>query len=237
MNPTFAEIGMNSVLANAKVKLRIQNTTEHDSFLSMMTVEALESLNALSQLTKRNCSLIFTNGTAELPKDYVRYLALRIDIANDDTNDPINNTLLNGCQSFLYSDTNFLSQCGCDCTGSLNWNLGGFQILNGFIHMNTVSEVTTSTLAYLGVNLDKAGNPVILQKYERAISSYCCYQFALTWSDKYNQYVIEEYKKTWQAQRGKIIGQDAAQSFQDDKREIQNIWNAMLVSRLVNYNI
>ncbi len=104
MNSTFATISVEEVISRAKMSLRITNSSEYDSFLEVLCYEGLNSLSALSQLVKKNCPLNITDSTAELPKDFVRYLALRIDIEDSTTNDPINNQLLNGCQSFLYAD-------------------------------------------------------------------------------------------------------------------------------------
>lgn len=236
MSPTFSTISVEEVIARIKMQLRIGDSS-FDDYFSVMVYESLNSLNALSQFIKKQCQLTFEGSTAKLPEDYVRYLALKLDVANDTTNDPIANQILNGCQMFLYADLNFLTKCGCDTNGALNWNRGGFQINQGFIHLNSSVEVLEATLAYMGKNVDKDGRSVIEERYERAVSSYCCYMFTLAWAEKYSQYVIEEYKRTWQAQRAKMIGIDSAQSFQNDKRAIQNMWNAFFVSKAVNYNI
>jgi len=237
MTPTFSTISIEEVITRAKAQLRLGNTAEYDDYFSIMVYEALGSLNALSQLIKKQCCLTFQGSTAQLPKDYVRYLALKLDVAPSTTNDPIANQVLNGCQMFLYADLSFLTQCGCNVGGALNWNRGGFQINNGFIHLNSDIEILEANLAYLGLNVDEEGRSLIYERYERAVASYLCYMFSLAWAEKFNQYVIEEYKRTWQAQKAKMVGQDVAQDFQDNKREIQNIWNALLVSKAVNYNI
>src|SRR3990167_4297774 len=117
---TFNTISVEEVIWRAKIQLRVQNTTEHDDYLEIMAVEALNSLNALSQLVKSNCCLNITGHSAELPKNFVRYLALKIKIESDTTNDPIQNQLFSGCQMALYADTKFLSSCGCDSSGALD---------------------------------------------------------------------------------------------------------------------
>jgi len=236
MTPTFSYIKVDEIVARAKMQLRLGDAS-HDDFLSVLAQEALNSLNALSQLVKKQVCLTFEGTTAKLPQDYVRYLALRLDTANDTTNDPIQNQLLNGCQMYLYADTAFLTQCGCDASGATDWSRGGFQINAGYIHLNSEVEVLEATLAYMGLNVDEDGKAIIEERYERGVSAYICYMFSLAWVEKTNQYVIEEYKNIWMAQRGKIIGRDAAQSFQVDKRSIQNMWGAFLISPIVNYNV
>ena len=169
---TFSVIGVEEILTRTKAQLRLGNTTEFDDYFSLMVYEALNSLNALSQLIKKQCCLTFEGSTAKLPSDYVRYLALKLDVANDTANDPIANQLLNGCQMFLYADLNSLTQCGCDANGALNWDRGGFQINQGFIHLNSSVKVLEATLAYMGLNVDKDGRSVIEERYERGIASY-----------------------------------------------------------------
>jgi len=236
MTPTWSTISVDEVLVNAKAKLRIGDSSQ-DDFLTLLFFEALSSLNAYSQLKKENCPLTFQGSTAKLPDNYVRYLALRLDTASDTTNDPIQNQIFNGCQYYLYADLNYLNNCGCDTTGALDWNRGGFQISNGFIHLNSEVEVISATLAYMGLNVDANGKRVIFERYERGVSAYLCWKYALTWFEQFNQYVIDSYQQEWMAQRGKLIGIDNAQSFQQEKRQIQNIWGAMLVSPIVNFNI
>lgn len=236
MTPIFSQISVEEVIARAKMSLRLSDSSS-DDFLAVLCYEALGSLNALSQLVKKQCSLTFEGQTAKLPVDFVRYLALRLDTAADTTNDPIQNQLLNGCQMYLYADINFLTQCGCDASGATDWNRGGFQIVNGFIHLNSNVEVLEATLAYMGLNVDDKGRGLIEERYERCLSAYMCYKFSLAWIDDTNQYVINEYKHEWMAQKSKMIGIDSAQSFQNEKRQIQNMWSAWLISPIVNYNV
>src|SRR3990167_6941740 len=222
MTPTYSQISVEEVIARTKMQLRVGDSS-YDDFFSVMIYEALNSLNALSQLTKKQCCLTFEGSTAKLPSDYVRSLALRLDTANDTTNDPIQNQLLNGCQMYLYADLNFLKSCGCDANGALNWDRGGFQISGGYVHLNSEVEVLEATLAYMGLALDKDGRKLIEERYERALASYCCWKFTTAWNERYNQYIINEYKQEWMAQKSKMIGIDVAQDFQRNKREIQNI--------------
>lgn len=240
MTPRYSEITVDEVVARAKMQLRLTSTNEHDLFLEALAYEALDSLNALSQLIKKQCEITFTNNTSKLPKDFIKLLLLRINKCEcNDTNDPINNQLFNNCSVALYVDTKFLNSCGCDSLGLNNLTpFGrGFQINNGFIHFNFSSDLTeiqTATLAYMGVNTDKDGKSLIYQKYERAISAYLCFKFTLAWAENFNQYIIDKYNQEWVNQRSKIIGQDVANDFQNNKMEINKYFSSLLVSRTVN---
>ena len=236
MTGYYNTISISDVISRAKMSLRL-NTSENDLFLEVLGREALGSLSALSQLSKKQCCLTFEGQSAKLPDDFVRYLAFKVDIENTATNNPITDQILNGCQMFLYADANFLEECGCNSNGALGWTTGGFQITDGYLHFNSSNTIASNTLAYMGLNLDDKGKPVVYERYERAVAAYMCYKYAMSFSEDFNQYVINEYKKEWTAQKSLMVGRDAARSFQNEKREIQNMWNAMLVSRIVNYNV
>lgn len=236
MTPTFNTISLKEVVARAKMSLRIKDTSESDLFLEVLAREAIGSLNPLSQLIKKQCSLTVTGQSAELPKDFVRYLAFQVDIKNS-TTDPITDQLLSGCQRMLYADSAFLENCGCNADGALGWRQGGFQIRDGFIHFNAANTIVSNTLAYMGLNVDDKGDPVIYERFERAISAYMCFKYTLAFVEDFNQYVIESYKREWTAQKSRMEGEDVVSQFRDNKREIQSIWTAMLVSKSVNYNI
>jgi len=242
MTPRYEEISINEVIARAKMSLRLTNTNEHDSFLEILATEALDSLNAISQLVKKQCQITFTNNMAELPKSFIKLLALKIDSTNiADTNDPIANQLLNNISLAMYVDTKFLNSCGFNENfygiNNLSPYNRGFQINNGFIHFNfseDTGQILTATLAYMGLNTDEDGNTLIYRRYERAVVAYLCYKFSLTWVESSNQYVIEKYNQEWVAQRSKMIGQDVANDYQNNKYEINKFFNSLLVSRTVN---
>jgi hypothetical protein len=86
----------------------------------------------------------------------------------------------------------------------------------------------------MGLNTDADGNTLVYQRYERALAAYMCYKFLLSWVETTNQYVIDKYNQEWVNQRSKIIGQDVASDFQNNKFEINKYFNSLLVSRSVN---
>ena len=240
--PINKTIRVEDIISRAKIQLRISNTTEHDNYMEIMAYEALNSLNALSQLVKKQCTLIFNDNRSTLPKDLVKFLALRINnVQNNQTgNDPIATQIFSQFQVAVYADTDFLRTQGFN-TGIWGNNLfpfsNGFQINNGNIIFNfpvDVAEIIDAEIAYLGLNTDEDGKDIVYERYERAVASYICYMFSLSWAEKFNQYVINEYKTQWIFQRDKIKGQDIARDFQADKIQIGNTMRALLVSPRVN---
>ena len=235
--PVYKTISVKDVISRAKIQLRLV-TSEFDEYLRIMLFEALNSLNAISQGEKKQCKLTFTDNTAELPKDLIKFIALRIGNAssNDPANDPIARQIFSQCQFAVYVDTPFLTTCGCDFglfgNNTLSYT-NGFQINNGFIRFNfdaSIVEIQDATIAYMGLNVDDDGNSTIYERYERAVANYMCFMFTLSYSEKYNQYIIENYKQQWTYQAARIKGQDVARDFQNDKYEIGRMVRALIVS-------
>lgn len=220
MTPRFEEISVEEVIARAKAQLRIMNTSEFDDFLEMLIFEGLGSLDNLLQLVKKQCDIEVCSQVAKFPDDFVKLLAVRMSDGQD-----------NG--TVVYTDTNFLKNCYVDFSGNKNvFSLNeGFQIVKNFLHFNSDTNISKITIAYLGVNTDEYGRAMIYSKYERALMAYACYMYALAYAEKFNQYIIEEYKNTWKNQRSKIIGENAMFDFQNDKREICNLMTALLIAR------
>ncbi len=242
MSPTYENIGINEVVARAKVQLLLTNTSDYDNFLEMAIFEAMGSLGLLSQLVKDECPLNVTDGIADLPKNFIKLIAVRADVNVDpDSNDPITSQF-SQCGILLYADTPFLTSCGCNngadgfAFNSWNFPYQSYQINKGRIYMNCPSgTITNAKIAYYGTNVDDKGKAVIFSRYERALFNYACWQFTLAHVKDYNQYVIETYAAIYRAQRSMLQAQDVRFKFENEAREIQNILSAFVVSRAVNF--
>jgi len=235
MQPRYESVSIDEIISRAKVQLRLTHTSDYDSYLEMMVMEGFGSLGAYSQMVKKRCQITVTQGTAKLPSDFIKLIGIRANIV-ESTNDPIQGEF-NQCNYFLYADTRFLSTCGCDVSIFNGVQNGGYQIVNGYIHFNAGDSIVISDcqLAYYGMGIDEKGRALIYSRYERALSSYACYMFTMAYSEKYNQYIIENYKQQWQLQRSKVRGEDMADNFRNEKRQIMDIWNSLVTSKTINY--
>lgn len=227
----YAEIGMGSVVARAKLQLRLIDNS-NDDFLEFLIGEALDHLDCSSELVKKICEIGVCDRTAKLPVGFVKFLGLRFNCDADfDTNtNPVDNQIFNRLRQIpmVYADTNFLNQCGCNTTGFTDFT-NTFQINKGFIHFNFDPDVDSVTLAYLGLNVDSFGNTLVYQRYERALMNYACFMFAMAFKDDFTVYQIEMFRKTWTEQRAKLMGLDRMDEAENDKLEIA----ALMLTRLV----
>lgn len=210
-------IHIDEVIARTKLQLGLTHTTEYDDYFTLMINEGLRHLDCLSLLVKKVCKIDIIDNKAQLPCGFVRLLAAR----TIDTND-IWNTI-------TYSDLKFLNKTGCD-TNEVNNYTDSFQINNGYIVFNNNTESETVMVAYMGWNTDDDGKLLIYADYERALSSYCAYQFTLSFFESYPESIRSDYKRTWIAQKNWIKGNDAKADFQNTKLEIQITVNAMCLN-------
>ena len=223
-----------AVIARIKADLRIMDTTEHDTYLEILLREGLGSVNAISQLVKDQCDLKVSDCKVELPKGLVKFIALRSKtwLPSDSTTDTSSNP---PCQRLLYADLDFLNSCGCSTNG-LNSYKSSFQINKNYIHFNDDdSQLDEVTIAYLGMWLDENKKPVIFERFERALTAYACWKFTRSWSDRYNQYVIDSYQREWVNQKDFLRGIAVSDEFNRNKREISEMMRAWIVSPIVNY--
>jgi hypothetical protein len=234
----FTQISVEEVLARTKLQLRIVDTTEHDSYLQLMILEAVRALGTLSGFTKKQCEINIIDKKSELPKDFYRLLGIRATATPlSNGNNPFLSANSN-CVTQVYVDKRFLNDCGCDITSNMTVDFNnGFQIQNGFVFWN--SDINSSgakaTLAYLALNTDSSGRLMIYEDYERAVSNYACYQFTLSYPELYNVGISDRYKREWVAQKAWVRGNDAAASFQQNKHEVMAVMNSLLVSPIYNY--
>jgi hypothetical protein len=234
MLPANNIISVEEVIARCKVGLRIQDTSEWDSFLEILIREGLGSLNCINQLQKKQCTMTLEDGKIKLPKDLVRFLALRPKSWLPSTEEnPITSNFPGNCGRFIYADTTFLDSCGCDNLGFRNFN-SGFQINNGFIHFNSEVDIDEATIAYLGMWLDADGKPAIFERFERALTAYACWKFTRSWPEKYNQYIMSSYQTEWVNQREKLKGMAVKDEFEQNRVFITGMMRSLIVSSTVN---
>lgn len=228
-------ITFDSVIARAKIQLRIGNTTEHDDFLEIAINEAISSLGALTLYKKSQCTLDIVDNKAELPKGFQKLLGMRF------LTTIIETTTLNGveittstprCSPVLYVDTKFLNSCACENTAGFTNYTYACQIVNNTIHFNSNSiESGEIQVAYMGLNTDEYGRFIVYADYERALMSYACWRFTQSFFEMYPANLRQEYQQDWVNQRAAIKASAWISEFQKTKMEISAIVNALVADQ------
>lgn len=224
MIPQNALVSVEEVISRIKADLRLVDSTEHDTYLEILLREGLGSLNCINQLEKKQCRATVEDGKVKLENDLVKFIALRPKTwleAEDQT-------ILN-CSRLIYADTAFLRECGYNCSGLTSYR-SGFQINKGYISFNSDTPITEVEYAYQGMWLDEDGKPAIFERFERALTAYACYKFTRTWMEKYNQFVMMDYKNEWINQREKLKGMAVKDEFEQNKVYIGGLMRSLIVS-------
>lgn len=223
-------ISIEQVIASAKLTLRLQDSSDADNFLLLQIRYALSTIGSLDSFSKCRATIDIIDGTACLPKNFYKLLALRYTAFNNNgTQNSINPIFSGG----LYVDQSFLYQQGCN-DGIPNVNkayIGSFQIVGDKIVLNSATYATQVTIAYMGYYVDENGDPVINEQMEQALSSFACYRYALSFPEAYSPLQIGEWKKDWIAQATMVKGKAAARNFQNDKKEVMAITNSLVSNK------
>ena len=226
----YQTISVEEVIARTKMQLRLTDTSQ-DDFLDVLINESLRHLDTLSLLVKKNKYICVSGGKAKLPCGFSQLLALRYKVTNYDGKQ-INTTP-------VYIDKNFLRSCDVDdnIVDAFESFENTFQINDGYIYFGSRSNIEEVEIAYMGFNVDENDRLMIYEIYERALTAYACYKFAMAYMENFNQYAIEMYKREWTAQKNWIRGKDAKEDFQNTKFQINKIFGALVAnSELMNYN-
>ena len=210
-----AKITIEQVVQSAKMQLRIQGTSD-DTYLRMLVMEGEKEMATKQTLIKKTKLINITNHVSLLPLGVYEVNWIRYENSVDDYVYPhfVDNPFFNvDSQSDVVASHNF-----------------SVDINGGYIYHSTNVDYTTCRISYIGLDVDDYGEVKIPESHERALRNYLCYQYTLAESDKYNQYIIETYKRDWIANYNKARGRDAKPGMQELRR-LAVMWNSLIPGR------
>ncbi len=226
---------VDQIIASAKIRLRLTDTSAPDMALEHYILEGGRSINAIDSFVLRQKEIDVIDGRAELPCDFYRFLAVRI--TDFDESCDVDNSWRN-CDLVLYVNSPFLNSQGCDCSLDNYINYAQtFQITDGYIHFNSRTPAQKIILSYQARNVDENGVPTFPENYVRALVAYACYQYGLSNpvtqldSTGYSVNQIQSYQQEWVAQRNYIIGSAVKLDARNRKAELMSTVNAMITSK------
>ncbi len=225
------------IVSSAKMALHLE-TTDHDIWLGKLANDGVRRLNTLSVIVKDQCSLTINGGSAPLPKNFRQLIAMRFcQLGATPPGSPQPNTIVTG-EPMLYVDFDFLTPVVGDLSLVGVQNMRGvFQINDGYvIFYGNMPDGSTATISYFANNIDSNGLNVVYERYEDALTEWILYNFMLSYIENYNQYVINEHKHNWMAQKRMLKAFDSRMSFKDQKMQMREAMNAMLVDK-VSYGL
>ena len=209
------KITVDQVVASAKLQLRIQGTSD-DVYLRMLAMEGEKEIATKQTLIKKTALLPISSSRSTLPLGIYEINWIRYENGIDDYVYPHS-----GDNPFFDVDNRTDPSNSAKLTIDVN---------GGYVFHQTDLEYTTCRISYIGLDVDDYGEVKIPESHERALRNYLCYQYTLAESDKYNQYVIESYKRDWIANYNKVRGRDAKPGMQELRR-LSLMWNSLLPGR------
>jgi len=142
------------------------------------------------------------------------------------------------CSRAIYVNVNYLYDNGCECTDeSILPFADTFQIVGGKIHFNSYTDVSEVLLTYYAHNVDSNGFPCFPESHLRAIVSYACYQYALSYRvtgidpSGYMPDQVEMYRQEWMAQKAWARGNAVKIDARHRKAELMSTMNALITGK------
>lgn len=226
----FAEDSLMAFVSVAKSQLKI---TDQDSDINFdrLANEAVRHLDCLSIMVKKECELKVSNGMAKIPNGYTKLIGIRV-----------GNNQCGWWGQMIYVDVPFLRSFGVETNYPyLCSTQGMYEIQNGVIMIysnpggvdreGVPIPITDIRLSYWSFNVDSKGMMIGHDNYERAVAAYICYKYCLQNPEQYNQYIIEEYKQEWIAQKRFVKSVDSQNQFNNTKRQMASVMNAWISSK------
>ncbi len=230
-NPNkYVEIDIRDIISSAKMELNIDNM-DNDLYFLKLANEGIRQLDCLSIFTKQCKVLPICDNKVKLPCGFNQFIGLYY---SDLDGRSINNGL-------LYFDTSLLNQNNIAYPQNgyfVNYN-GSFQIVGDYIIFGSSVQHDSVSLIYFGLNVDEDGFMKVYDYYERALTAYICYKYARQNFKEYGQYIIEDFKKEWTAQKNYVKGCDAVDFAKNNMWELKRMFNAWMInqnSQQYNFN-
>jgi len=220
-----------SVVAKAKMRLRVSDTSSADADLTIFALESIDRILPLDAFVMKQTEIDIVDGEAEAPCDMKRLIALRFGSTDPDAE----SDNIPSCYKALYVDMEYLYQNGCDCSSSEFISYAGtFRIDGGIIRFNSNIDSSTCIVTYLGKEMDCDGYPVVKEDWEMAMVYYCCAEYAsmfpVTSLDQggYLNSQIDGWYEKYKAQRNKVRAKAVAENARLNRAEIMSNMNALL---------
>ena len=225
----FSYIPYSQVIAQVKMDLSIENTTDHDPYLLLMADEAMRNIDDLSMYELRTETVPLDSGTSPIPCGLMRVMAVWY--TNEDGT---------RCTPSPYVHRDIVNYCECDVSscGSLGT---GFQIngSNIVFHNPEAMSADSVSVAFIGTRLDENNQPLIAQDHDRAVRAYLRWRWYAKHSTQQDNMgkaqlfiqLSKDAQREFAAQKPHLQGRAQVIAFQENKRQITNKFNAWIHPR------
>lgn len=220
----FTEVTYDQLIAQAKMHLNLENTTDHDAFLELMADECMRQINDLSLFEVQTVELELNDASAKVPCGFIRLMGAWY--RKDDGT----------CYAVPYVDRDVNDYCGCTYPV---FREGTSISLNGpYLNFNTgvADEFTSVSIAYWGMRMNGDNMPIVYERHVRAVVAYLCSKLSkrlsrsqpVQWMRREMKDDADRFHREYVSQKLWLRGLAQEEQFQQDRRSISRTLNAWI---------
>lgn len=200
------------ILPVVKQRLRIQNT-DHDAYLLTLIYEGARRLRTTETFVLKEVEHTVENNAFTMPECAKALVAAKA-----------------SCWDIISIDYPFFQGCGCSPNQATYPTWYSMIKQNGrtFYFINPVADGTTVNAVYSMLNVDENGLLLINEEQEIALISYACYQFALSYPERYTNQQVQMWYKDYQYQAGFARGAAGRRTFMNQREQISAKMNSIV---------
>lgn len=203
---TYSVVSLDTVVAGAKMRLGIKNSTEDDMYLKDLAIEGVKKMRAAKSYVQAYAVLPIVNLRAELPSNFVMLNKFNGVALVDSEGDA---DFSNGAALPFNTGEPFYKNS--PYTLAPLTRAGSFQIQNGYIYFGSTVSQSYVAIMYLAVNQNEDGDIIIPEVYQNYLIPYLCYQWCLTNNDNRFSSYQRSYETNLRAVRGTLNLPDASE--------------------------
>jgi hypothetical protein len=221
--PQYPLITLEEVRVGAKIGLGLMENNSYDYAIDFFTFEGILHLDNMRTFRPFAEKLFFEDGKAQLPCNYISFLALKgsIETPSTDGDNPISTS---GSTPYYVNNIEYLKECNVIPDPRWTTGFGQVQIIDGCISAGIDGY---ATLVYNGYDIDSEGRNCIISIASRALRYYAMAEFGASKPDMYPNY--RYFQQQWVAQKSWLKGELWQQYVQENKQKVRQ-WMAALVT-------
>lgn len=234
------KVCIDSVIDSAKFRLGLRDTSMADLDLERLINEGAMHIDAKETYVISCETLEVDCHRAKLPDGFLELICIKpegdgcngscgCNINFDPVTDQNPSSIVCSCSNYYSIDRNVLTEfCGMgyDCGSGLNV----FDIQNGYLVFSSSFSATSVKIWFRGYNMDENGLMVLDEYWQRGLSAYAAYQYAMSGQNFKLYPQAQMWQREWTAQLNKIRGKSA----QRDHRQHKGLFSAIARAILIN---
>jgi hypothetical protein len=174
---SFETTTLDAILAGAKMRLRLRDTTSEDLLLKDLIVEGLKKSRVPSLFIRREEYIDIENYVAQLPCDFVKF----------DKVNPIRLIDNNNEGSWLipqFIDNTYFSYDPDINNYGLYTRFGTVTQNGKYLYFSSDISALRALISYLGTNVDQDGEIIIPEIMDSVLVAYACWKYGMVYPER-----------------------------------------------------